>query len=159
MDPIAGQGANNGNKMARNLVRCIVEREDGAFDAAWMRSTFDRFWRRHKAIEEFNNTLLNPLTKAGRPILLAQYGSTAQPGDDRPQQRLANLFCDNFDDPAILTPAFHDEALARETITRYFGSARPPVAKALGRIAWQQVRQRLGRPAQHPGTRPTEVVA
>jgi 2-polyprenyl-6-methoxyphenol hydroxylase-like FAD-dependent oxidoreductase len=43
LDPIGGQGANNGNKMARNLVGSIIARKDLPFDAQWMTDTFERF--------------------------------------------------------------------------------------------------------------------
>ena len=46
LDPVGGQGANNGNKMARNLVDSIVARRDRPFDAAWMTETFERFYAR-----------------------------------------------------------------------------------------------------------------
>jgi Styrene monooxygenase A putative substrate binding domain len=44
LDPIGGQGANNGNKMARNLVESIIARKDLPFDALWMTDTFERFY-------------------------------------------------------------------------------------------------------------------
>ena len=78
LDPIGGQGANNGNKMTRNLIECIVEREDRTFDTDWMRMTFERFWNRHHHTEKFNNTLLEPLTNPGKMLLLAAFGSTAR---------------------------------------------------------------------------------
>ena len=34
LDPIGGQGANNGNKMVRNLVECVAAHGDQPFDAA-----------------------------------------------------------------------------------------------------------------------------
>jgi 2-polyprenyl-6-methoxyphenol hydroxylase-like FAD-dependent oxidoreductase len=39
LDPIGGQGANNGNKMARNLVESIIARKDLPFNAQWMTET------------------------------------------------------------------------------------------------------------------------
>jgi hypothetical protein len=99
----------------------------------------------------FNNTLLEPLTTPGKLLLLAQYGSTARGDDERPQQRLADLFCANFDDPALLTEAFHEAAEARRTIRRVFGSTALPVARGTLGVAGAQLRQRLGRPAGHPG--------
>ena len=72
LDPIGGQGANNGNKMTRSFIESIVEREHRPFDADWMRKAFDRFWERRRYIEMFNNTLLEPLTEAGKIILIAQ---------------------------------------------------------------------------------------
>jgi len=156
LDPIGGQGANNGNKMVRTFVDAIVERGEQPFDADWMRAAHERFWERHRYIEQFNNTLLEPLTPAGRDILIAQYGSDAKPGNDSPQQRLADLFFENFNDPKLLTEAFHDRAKARAVIADHFGSARRPILRGAAGIARGQLRQKLGRPSGHPGT---EVVA
>ena len=113
LDPIGGQGANNGNKMARNLVECVAERGEGPFDDGWMVATSDRFWARHGKIHAFNNALLEPMTTPGKMLLMAQYGSTARPGDDSPQQRLADAVVANFNDPALVTDAFFDGKRAR----------------------------------------------
>lgn len=153
LDPIGGQGANNGNKMVRIAVEEIAAREDRPFDADWMRATFDRFWERHRWIEKFNNTLLEPLTAPGRLLLISQYGSDARPGNDSPQQKIADMFIENFDDPMLLTDAFHDSDRAKDVIRETFGSAwLPPVLKGAGRIGKGQLRQKLGKPAGHPGT-------
>lgn len=80
LDPIGGQGANNGNKMVRIVTEEIAARGEQPFDADWMRATFDRFWDRHHHIERFNNTLLEPLTSAGKTLLISQYGSDASTG-------------------------------------------------------------------------------
>jgi hypothetical protein len=152
LDPIGGQGANNGNKMVRVVVEEIAARQDRPFDADWMRATFDRFWQRHRWIEKFNNTLLEPLTPAGRLLLVSQYGSDAKPDNDSPQQKIADLFIENFNDPALLTEAFHDSGRAREVIRETFGSTLPPLLKGGLGIARGQLRQRAGRAAGHPGT-------
>jgi 2-polyprenyl-6-methoxyphenol hydroxylase-like FAD-dependent oxidoreductase len=159
LDPIGGQGANNGNKMVRTFVDAIVERGEGPFDAEWMRSASDRFWERHRFIEKFNNTLLEPLTPAGRDILVAQYGSDARSGNDSPQQRLADRFFENFNDPKILTEALHDRAQARAVIKEHFGSSTTPILRGGLGIARGQLRQRFGRPAGHPGTLPAAAGA
>jgi hypothetical protein len=117
-----------------------------------MRATFDRFWERHRWIEKFNNTLLEPLTPAGRQLLIAQYGSDAKPGNESPQQRIADLFIENFDDPQLLTDAFHDKERAQQVLRETFGSARTPLLRGALGIGRGQLRQRLGRPAGHPGT-------
>ena len=153
LDPIGGQGANNGNKMARNLVQCIVERGEEPYDEAWMEGTFERFWERHQLINAFNNALLEPITNPGKELLIAQYGSNGSTVDEPGPQRIANLFCANFDDPASLSQAFFD-----------MGRARAAIAKATGQPAWRsalrgrlaiakgQIRQKLGKPPGHPGT-------
>jgi hypothetical protein len=152
MDPIAGQGANNGNKMTRNLVDCILEREDQPFDADWMRDTFDRFWERHHYIDQFTNTLLEPLTNAGMLLMTAQYGSTAEPGNYSSQQKLADAFVSNFNDPIQLTEAYHDNAKARQVVKEAFGSLYWPVIRGGLGIGKAQLLQMLGRPGGHPGT-------
>lgn len=151
LDPIGGQGANNGNKMVRIVVEEIAARGDRPFDAEWMRATFDRFWERHHWIEKFNDTLLEPLTPAGRTLLVSQYGSDAKPGNGSPQQKIADLFIENFDDPALITDAFHDKERARQVIREAFGSSTLPFLRGMLHIGRGQVRQKLGRPAGHPG--------
>jgi hypothetical protein len=153
LDPIGGQGANNGNKMVRVVTEEIAAREDRPFDDGWMRATFDRFWERHRFIDKFNNTLLEPLTVAGRLLLVSQYGSDARPGNQSPQQQIADRFIENFNDPIQLTEAFHDSSRAKDVIREAFGSHwLPAFAGGAGKIAAGQLRQRLGRPAGHPGT-------
>ncbi|HMV69958.1 MAG TPA: NAD(P)-binding protein, partial [Myxococcota bacterium] len=76
LDPIAGQGANSGTRMARNLVKAAAARGDAPLDEPWMRETFETFWEAQgQHIVRFNNLLLEPLTSAGRMLLLSQYGS------------------------------------------------------------------------------------
>jgi 2-polyprenyl-6-methoxyphenol hydroxylase-like FAD-dependent oxidoreductase len=155
LDPIGGQGANNGNKMARNLVQCILERQDQPFDVPWMESTFEKFWARHRFIDMFNNTLLEPLTDPGKELLIAQYGSSGEQDDARGCQAIANAFVENFNDPAYITEAFHDMAKVRALIERLTG--RHWMWSAIrGRvnIAGAQVRQALGLRSRHPGTEP-----
>lgn len=154
LDPIGGQGANNGNNMSKVFVEAIAERGDGPFDAEWMRSAFDTFWERWRWREAFNNTLLVPLTKAGKLLLASTYGSTARLDDDTPQQHLANRFIDNFDDPADLTRAFHDEDEAKRVLTDTFGSSLKPYARGMAKIARGQLRHKLHRDQGHPGTLP-----
>lgn len=152
LDPVGGQGANNGNKMARNLAQCVAARPEGPFDAAWMRATQDAFWAAHGAIDRFNNTLLEPLTPAGKLIFMAQYGSTGRRDDDSPQQRLADAVFENFNDPNLMTAAFHDVACARALVAETCGSGLPLAARGAARVALAQLRQALGRPPRHPGT-------
>ena len=105
LDPIGGQGANNGNKMARNLVESIIVRKDLPFDAPWMTETFERFYARFGHITcTFNNILLEPITNAGKMLLIAQYGSDGRARGSTGQQRLADAFIENFNDANGLTP-------------------------------------------------------
>jgi styrene monooxygenase A-like protein/putative NAD(P)-binding protein len=150
LDPIGGQGANNGTKMARHLADAIVARGDQPFDAAWMTETFNRFWSTlGEVTNRFNNLLLEPMTEAGKEILIAQYGSDGR--GDGPRQSIANAFADNFDDPRSLTATFQDLELARSFIAGKMGRSwvRSAVTGRLA-IAAGQIRQKLGMPPNHP---------
>lgn len=151
MDPIAGQGANNGNKMARNLVDSIVARGDRPFDEAWMTDTFERFYRRHgQHIFGLTNLLLEPPTSMAKALLVAQYGSDGRPGRSDPVQALADAFAQNFDDPALLTPRLKREDQIRAFIRETTGSFVRTVARGATGVARAQVRQRLGKDPGHP---------
>jgi 2-polyprenyl-6-methoxyphenol hydroxylase-like FAD-dependent oxidoreductase len=152
LDPIGGQGANNGNKMAQAYVAAIAKRGTLGFDAAWMQSTFDQFWERHHHGDLLNNTLLEPLPAAGKRLLMSQYGSTGMPDDESPQQRLADLFIENFNNPKLLTDAFHDDVKAKKIIGDIFGSTALPFVKGAAGVAKGQFRQKIGFSARHPGT-------
>ncbi len=152
LDPIGGQGANNGNKMARNLVDSIVARRDRPFDAAWMTETFERFYARSgRMTYTFNNLLLEPITSAGKKLLIAQYGSDGGARGSTGQQRIADAFIENFNDANGLTPAFVDAKKAHAVIREKTGKAwyAAVAAGALG-VAKGQLRQKLGRAPGHP---------
>jgi hypothetical protein len=151
-DPIGGQGANNGTRMAKHLVESVGARGDRPFDADWMTDTFERFYAGHGgAAYTFNNLLLEPITDAGKELLIAQYGSDGLRDDAR--QAIADAFSANFVDPTSLTPLFNDVLAARAFIARVSGKSwvRSAVAGRLG-IARGQLRQKLGMPAGHPAT-------
>lgn len=152
LDPIGGQGANNGNKMTRNLVDSIVARQDKPFDAAWMTETFERFYEKSGRITyAFNNVLLEPITTAGKKLLISQYGSDGRARGSTGQQRIADAFVENFNDANILTPAFVDAGKAHAAIRENTGKPwlMAVGAGALG-VAKGQLRQKLGRAPGHP---------
>jgi hypothetical protein len=144
LDPIAGQGANNGYRMARNLVQSIVKREHGEFDATWMSETFENYYAASgKTSISFNNLLLEPLTDAGRKMLIAQYGSDGRQSTGR--QAIANAFCDNFADPTSITELFMDSAKAQAFISEKTGKPWPlQLAGGLFGIVRDQIRQKMG---------------
>ncbi|MEA2238543.1 MAG: hypothetical protein QOC81_3267 [Thermoanaerobaculia bacterium] len=132
-DPIAAQGANSGMKQARHLVGKIVNRGGLPFDQAWVTNTFEEFYQEHAShAVMFSNLLLEPLTAPAKELLIAQYGSDGDAENGTAQQGIANAFVENFNDPRVLTPAFTDLALARNTIAKHSG----------GRWLWNSVRGR-----------------
>jgi hypothetical protein len=157
LDPIGGQGANNGNKMARNLVESIIARQDLPFDEAWMAETFERFYNQTGGITyTFNNLLLEPITAPGKKLLIAQYGSDGRRRGANGRQRIADAFIDNFDDANGLTPSFVNSTKAHATIREKTGKPWPVAVAggALG-VAKAQLRQKLGRAPAHPSV-PTQ---
>jgi len=152
LDPIGGQGANNGNKMARNLVESIIAREDRPFDAQWMTETFETFWVRHgHPTYTFNNMLLEPPTAGMVELFLAQYGSDGRPDNDSTQQVLANAFIENANDPALLTYILQDRRRTQEYLKKVTGRSwvRSVAGGALGVIR-EEFRQWRGLEPRHP---------
>ncbi len=149
-DPIGGQGANNGTKMARHLVESILAHGDRPFDPAWMTRTFDAFFDEHGApAYTFNNSLLEPPSKAAVELLVAQYGSDGLGQNGR--QALADAFARNFEDPRRMTRVFQDIGATRRLIEQSTGQAwwRAALRGRLG-IARGQIRQKLGLAPRHP---------
>ena len=144
-DPIAAQGANTGLKHARHLVSRIAARGDGAFDAAWMTETFESFYAEHASFAwTFSNLLLEPITDPAKELLIAQCGSDGRAGNASAEQRIADAFMENFNDPRTLTPAFTDMRRSRAFIAATSG--KPWLVSAVrgrARIAAGQLQQKL----------------
>lgn len=150
LDPVGGQGANSGNKMAQNLVESVIARGDRPFDAAWMTETFERYWSRHGAATyAFNHMFLEPPGAAARMLLIAQHGSDGTGHDVR--QRLADAFVGNFADPRELTDVVLDVGKMRAFIART--AAAPwllPVLRGGASVAAAQLRRKLGLEQRRP---------
>jgi 2-polyprenyl-6-methoxyphenol hydroxylase-like FAD-dependent oxidoreductase len=155
LDPIAGQGANLGNKLARHVVAAIGAHGDAAFDAAWMTRTFEAFWADQGAVTvQFNNVFLEPMSAAGKLLLIAQYGSTGI--GDTPTQRIADAVVENFADPRLHTSAFLSTPAARALIADRAGGgwSKALLGGAL-RVGRGQLRRVLGLPSAHPASPPS----
>jgi 2-polyprenyl-6-methoxyphenol hydroxylase-like FAD-dependent oxidoreductase len=150
VDPITGQGSGNGSKMAKNLVESIIAHGDRPFDAAFMTSTFDRYFaRRGHFSSVFTRLLLEPISEPVKEALIAQYGTNGVERNGR--QMLADAFHENFNDPTTLTETLLDLTRTRALIAKKTGM---PWLMAMGRggvaIGKEQIRQRLGLPPRHP---------
>jgi 2-polyprenyl-6-methoxyphenol hydroxylase-like FAD-dependent oxidoreductase len=144
LDPIGGQGANLGNKFAHHLVDAIAAAPDAAFDAGWMTRTFEAFWADHGApTVTFNNIFLEPMTAAGKLLLISQYGSNGV--SDSPKQRIADAVLENFFDPRRITNAFVDKRAARKLIAELSGQSwRRQFFGGTLRVATEQFRRVFG---------------
>ncbi|KPQ08475.1 MAG: putative oxidoreductase [Rhodobacteraceae bacterium HLUCCA12] len=153
LDPIGGQGANNCYRQLRYLLKAVEANTEGDFSADWMNATFDAYFDGiGKATNDFNNLLLEKITPAAQRLLIAQYGSDGAEQARTLQQKIANAFCDNFDDPNSLTPQLlHEEDALRYVNALSGGAARSVDLRNKLKIAKGQVRQVLGMPrSDHP---------
>jgi 2-polyprenyl-6-methoxyphenol hydroxylase-like FAD-dependent oxidoreductase len=150
LDPIGAQGANLGNKQVCHLAAAIAADPDAVFDAAWMTRTFEAFWADHGApTVTFNNVFLEPMTAAGRLLMISQYGSNGV--TDGPRQRIADAISENLVDPRRITAAFVDERAARRLIAELTGhSWRRAFLTGVLRVGSNQLRRVLGRDAAAP---------
>jgi 2-polyprenyl-6-methoxyphenol hydroxylase-like FAD-dependent oxidoreductase len=145
-DPIAAQGANSGIKQARHLVESIVKRGDEPFDHTWIDDTFDAYWNEFgRPAYTFSNLLLEPITAPAKELLIAQYGSDGRADNASSQQRVANAFVENFNDPRMLTPAFNDMLAARKVIGELAGPWAWNGIRGRARIAGNQLAQLFAR--------------
>jgi hypothetical protein len=149
LDPIAGQGANMGNKYVRHTLTAL-QGHDGPLDAAWMTANFEKFWQEHGSpTVTFNNMFLEPLNAAGKIILLSQYGSTGDASS--PRQKIADAVFENFGDPRRITAAFGDTTLAKRLVSELTGKHwLRMLLPSLGRAAYNQFRQAVGMQPRHP---------
>ncbi|GAA2780935.1 styrene monooxygenase/indole monooxygenase family protein [Streptomyces showdoensis] len=97
-DPITGQGSNSASKCAAAYLASIVEHGDGAFDEAWMRATFERYWRTAQHVTKWTNAMLAPPPEHVLNLLGAAGGL----------QPVADRFANGFDDPADFEEFFFD---------------------------------------------------
>lgn len=150
-DPIAAQGANNGNRMARHLVDSIDAHGDGPLDEAWMTETFERFWNQHgRHAVGLSNLLLEPPSPMTVAYLVAQYGSDGRADRGDGGQALASAFVENLAEPSTLTPILLDQAKIRSFIREKMGSFLGSVTKPVPHLLRAQLRQRLGQDPGHP---------
>jgi hypothetical protein len=148
VDPIAGQGANIGNKMAHHVVDAITD--EAVLDAAWMTRTFNSFWADHGAPSvKFTNLFLEPMAAGGQLMLIAQYGTNGV--GDSPRQRLANAVVENFADPRLYTDAFFTKPAARALVKKITGQRPTPlVMGSMARIGAKQFGRLFGKQPVHP---------
>jgi 2-polyprenyl-6-methoxyphenol hydroxylase-like FAD-dependent oxidoreductase len=150
LDPIAAQGANLGSKLVRHVVAAIAAEPDATFDAAWMARKFEVFWADHGSpTVRLNNIFLDPMTPAGKLLMIAQAGSDG--ATDSPKQRIADAMAENFVDPRRITQAFVDVRTARKLIAELTGRPwqREVLSGAL-HVGSGQLRRVLGKAPQYP---------
>ncbi|MCQ8768900.1 styrene monooxygenase/indole monooxygenase family protein [Streptomyces telluris] len=98
-DPVTGQGANSAAKCAAAYLAAIVQHGERPFDAAWMRTAFDRHWATARHATAWTHAMLAPRQPPHvRELLAAAAG--LQPVADR----IAN----GFDDPADFADYFYE---------------------------------------------------
>jgi hypothetical protein len=134
---------------------------DRPFDAQWMTDTFEQFYARHGHwTYTFNHSLLEPPTAAARDLLFAQYGSDGRFDNTSGPQLLANAFAENANDPALLSPFFHDRRKMHAFIEKVTGRSwmRAVASGAVG-VVREEFRQWRGLEPRHPRVGDYKVAA
>ncbi|MGH3588600.1 MAG: flavin reductase, partial [Pseudonocardia sp.] len=106
-DPLTSQGSNNAIKSASFYLEAITA-HDGAFDATWMRQTFDNFWRGWAQwATSWTNSWLQPATEHQRRVIDA---AGAHP-------LIASQVAAGFDDARLFSPWWFDAAAAEAFVS------------------------------------------
>ena len=106
-DPLAGQGANNGIRMAHYFAKRIVEQGKAPFTPDWMQEVFDMFYEEEgKYPIDFTNILLQEPPEALVTVLAA--AST--------NQKVADVFATKFTYPKSCWPWIEDVGEAKKLV-------------------------------------------
>jgi len=101
-DPIAGQGANNANKMAHLVTQRVIEHGDRKFDAEWMQAVFDEFWMDSQYANRLCDCLLAPQVHHQEILIAAVYNP-----------EVAKDYFDGLRHPPSLFPWFFEPEAAK----------------------------------------------
>ena len=145
LDPLAAQGANMGNRLARTLVEAIALRQDAPFDELWIRTVYAGFYARWgEPAMRWTRLLLERLRGPARYLMLAQDGATGEsPGG---KQDLADAFAASFDDPRQLLEKLSDVPTARSWVSQVLrGRSDWEVAKGFLAVGGRQLRAAISR--------------
>ncbi|MGW0840915.1 styrene monooxygenase/indole monooxygenase family protein [Streptomyces sp. NPDC002787] len=110
-DPLTGQGSNSAAKCAAVYLAAILDHGDGEFDEAWMRRTFERFWRIAGPVTKWTNTMLAPPAEHVLGLVGAAEGLPV----------VADRFANGFDDPADFESYFYDAEKTRAYVSEVAG--------------------------------------
>jgi hypothetical protein len=123
-DPLGAQGANTGNRLARELAAALRARGTTPVDDAWVRATYDAFHARWAGPSmAWTQLLLSPMGPAARYLFLAQRGADGATVGGTPEQRVADAFVETFDDAARHLPAFAGLGAMRSSVRDWRGGS------------------------------------
>lgn len=97
-DPITGQGSNSASKCAASYLESIITHGDKPFDADWMQTTFDRYWKTAQHVTKWTNAMLSPPPE--HVLNLIGAAGQLQPAADR--------FANGFNDPSDFENFFYE---------------------------------------------------
>lgn len=131
-DPLTGQGANNAAKAAELYLSSILERGSGPFDDAWMRRTFEEYWRSYAQWVVWWTTSM--LAGPGEHVHALLRECELLPS-------LASTVANGFDDPRAFYPWWFEPAEAERLLEAERAGARSArldlrdLRRALGQFA------------------------
>lgn len=129
-DPVTGQGANTAAKAASFYLSSILAHGAAEFDADWMTSTFENYWRGWaRWVTTWTNSFLRPPAPHLRELAAA---AARLPG-------LAAVLANGYDDPRTFFPWWFDAAEAKRLI-----ASHEAAAQAAGVFDPRELRRALG---------------
>lgn len=122
-DPIGGQGGNHASRNAKFCADAVIARGDKPFDPAWMTQLNAASWESFgKFAYAFNNMLLEPITVAGKAMLL----ETA-----RNKKFASDAFFSGFPNPRKLFPYMENLAAAGNLVRSYQSTPKSEINDGL----------------------------
>ncbi len=106
-DPIAGQGANNANKMAYFVMQRILEHGNRRFDREWMQAVFNEYWHNAQYSNALSESALHP-----QPHQQEIMGAATR------NPAIVKDYLDGFNHPESLSPWFFESEAAKEYLRR-----------------------------------------
>jgi hypothetical protein len=112
-DPLTGQGSNNASKCAAIYLEAILDHGGGAYDAEFMRGTFEAYWDYAQYPTMWTNAMLQPPP----PHAVQLLGAANQ------HQPIADRFANGFNDPRDFFEWFMDPVKAEDYLAAVTGGA------------------------------------
>jgi hypothetical protein len=123
-DPIAGQGANNANKIAHLVTQRVIEHGDRKFDADWMQAVFDEFWLDSQYVNRLSDCLLAPQMHHQEILITAAHNP-----------EVARDYFNGFIHPPSLFPWFFEPEAAKHYLAQKNAQATSNLGSTSGLAA------------------------
>jgi hypothetical protein len=110
-DPIGGQGGNNASRNAKYVADAIIAHGDKPYDEMFLTKVNRSYWNDvARPAWDFNNILLEPITPAGKQLLMEVA---------RNKRFASDAFFSGFPAPSKFFPYFNDMKAGKDLVRQY----------------------------------------